>query len=125
MQNDSNYILSDLLASWHKWAKGWSGVTAHGSCAMFTEMVTSRQWDSSDDLIDGSLHNSKMQAIDFNVGELPPVQRTAIQIQARNLATGVNVWSSARLPTDLEERTIILMEARNALMRRLYSAGVI
>jgi len=125
MQNDTDYILNDLLTSWHKWAKGWAGVAAHGACAMFAGVRSSRQWDSSSDVLDGSLHNATMQSIDFQVGELPPVQRTAIQLLARNLATGVHVWHSPRLPSDPQELALVLLESRNALMRRLLAAGVV
>lgn len=125
MRNESDYLIADLLASWHKWASGWSGVAAHGSCAMFTDVRSSRQWDSANDVVDGSLHNSQMKAIDFHVMELDPVHRTAIQIKARNLATGASVWSSPRLPKDPEERAVLMMEAMNALTKRLFSAGML
>lgn len=125
MRNESDHILADLLTSWHKWAAGWAGVAAYGSCAMFTAVRSSRQWDSANDVVDGDLHNSQMQAIDFHVGELSPVHRTAIQIRARNLATGASVWSSLRLPQDPEERAVVMLEAMNALTKRLYAAGVV
>lgn len=125
MRNESDYLISDLLASWHKWASGWSGVAAHGSCAMFTGVRSSRQWDSANDVVDGSLHNDQMKAIDFIVMEMEPVHRTAIQIKARNLATGNSVWSSPRLPKDPEERAVLMMEAMNALTKRLFGAGML
>lgn len=125
MRNESDYLIADLLSSWHKWASGWSGVAAYGSCAMFTGVRSSRQWDSANDVVDGYLHNSQMKAIDFHVMELDPVHRTAIQIKARNLATGANVWSSPRLPQDPEERAVLMLEAMNALTKRLFAAGVV
>jgi len=125
MRNESDHLLNDLLCSWHKWASGWSGVAAHGSCAMFTGVRSSRQWDSANDVVDGTLHNQTMRAIDFQVSELSPIHRTAIQIKARNLVTGNSVWSSLRLPQDPEERAAVMMDAMNALTKRLYAAGVV
>lgn len=123
MRNENDYLISDLLAAWHKWASGWSGMASHGACAMFSGVRSSRQWDSANDVVDGSLHNDQMKAIDFHVMELDPVHRTAIQIKARNLATGVSVWNSPRLPKDPEELAVVMMEATNALTKRLLAGG--
>ena len=125
MKDDTRYLLDSLLADWHKWARGWTGVAAYGSCAMFTGVKSSRQWDSEGDVLDGALHDSQMKAFDFHVNELEPLHRTALQIQARNLVTGKSVWTSVRLPTSIEERAIILTIARNSLTNRLISAGVL
>jgi hypothetical protein len=125
MRSENDYLISDLLASWHEWASGWSDVAAHGSCAMFTGVRSSRQWDSANDVVDGSLHNDQMKALDFIVMEMDPIHRTAIQIKARNLATGVNVWSSPRLPKDPEERAVLMLEAVNALTKRMFAAGMV
>ncbi len=125
MRSENDHLVNDLLASWHRWASGWSGVASHGACAMFTSVRSSRQWDSEKDVVDGTLHNQTMKAIEFNVGELSPVHRTAIQIHARNLATGASVWKSPRLPENPEELAVVLLEAKNALVRRLLAAGMI
>jgi len=125
MRNENDYLISDMLAAWHKWASGWSGVASHGSCAMFTGVRSSRQWDSANDVVDGSLHNDQMKAIDFIVMEMDPIHRTAIQIKARNLATGANVWNSPRLPKDPEERAVLMLEAVNALTKRMFAAGMV
>lgn len=132
MRNENDYLISDLLASWHRWASGWSGVAAHGSCAMFTDVRSSRQWDSANDVVDGSLHNSQMKAIEFAIngdergqGAMPDPYRTAISITARNLASGASVWSSPRLPKDTEELSVLVLEAKTMLLKRLYRAGVV
>jgi len=91
---------------------------------MFTDVKSSRQWQDADEVLDSAKHNSTMKAIDFHVSELEPSHRTAIQIKARNLVTGVSVWTSARLPTDPQARAVILMTAKNLLMARLSAAGV-
>lgn len=123
VRDETDNLLDDLLSSWYRWAKGYNE-GAHAKCAMFAGVRTSRQWDSENDVVDSTLHNTTMQAVDFEVGELPPVYRTAVQIQARNLVTGHNVWSSPRLPEDPFERTTILIEARTTLLRRLMNAGI-
>lgn len=92
---------------------------------MFHGVRSSRQWDSESDVLDGTLHNSQMEAFDFHVNELDSISRTALAIQARNLATGCKVWTSARLPVDVVERANILQKARNNLTKRLQSAGIL
>ncbi len=125
MKDDTRELLDSLLSEWHRWAQGFSPVAGHGTSAMFTGVRSSRQWDSQDDANDGGLHNTQMKAIDFNVGELCDVYRTALQFNARNLATGRAVWTSPRLPTDLETRAQVLGLARSALIARLRDAGVV
>ena len=124
MRNDIDDILNSLLSDWHCWASNFRHVSQSGSCAMFTDVKSSRQWQDSDELHDNAKHNSTMRSIDFHVNELEPSHRTAIQIKARNLCTGVNVWTSARLPADPQARAVILMTAKNLLMARLSAAGV-
>ena len=125
MQNDSSYLLDDLLSAWHRWCYGFEAVPTPKVSAMFSSVRISRQWDSEDDVLDSSIHNAQMKAFDFHVNELKPLQRTALQINARNLATGHSVWKSARLPEDVMERAIILRDARNNLMKRLTFAGIL
>lgn len=125
MKDETRYILDSLLADWHRWANGFSIVGSHSTAPMFNGMVSSRQWDSEGDVIDGHLHSSQMQSVDFHINELEPMHRTAIGIQARNLVTGRSVWTSARLPQEVEKRAVILMEARNNLLKRLTSAGIV
>lgn len=125
MTESIRYALDALLSDWHQWAKGFSIVGQHGTAPMFNGLVSSKQWDSESDVIDGSLHHSQMETVDFHISELIPIHRTAIGINARNLVTGYSVWTSARLPTDLEQRAIILRDARNILQKRLTDAGIL
>lgn len=92
---------------------------------MFCKAISPRHWQLTEELADETIHASTMQAVNFAVFELPPDQRTAIQINARNLATGKNVWTSARLPTDLQARQLLLADAKSALMARLAGAGIL
>ena len=117
--------LDDLLIAWHKWAKGYQHVGGINSSPAFRDAKTSRGWDTVADIVDGEIHHSVMESIDFNVMQLEPDYRTALQIQARNLATGRYVWTSPRLPNDIESRAQLLGLARVALIARLMSAGVL
>ena len=117
--------LSELLAQWHAWAKGWGALERHATSAMFTGVRSSRQWDSENDIAGNAAHHATMEALDFHVNELSHLWRTALLIQARNLYTGRSVWVSARLPSDPAQRTAVLVEARSALIARLVRAGVL
>ena len=123
--NDIRYQLDDLLAQWHQWCRGYSIVGQHGTAPMFNGLVSSKQWDSESDVLDNHLHSSQMVSFDFQINELEPLYRTALQIQARNLVTGRSVWTSARLPKDLEQRAVILGVARELLTKRLISVGIL
>ena len=125
MTDDSRYLLDDLLRSWHQWASGFSPCGSHTVAPMFQGHSTSRQWDAVSDVVDQEINGDQMEAVDFHINELEPVHRTAIGIQARNLCTGKNVWTSARLPTDVSERCNLLAAARNSLTFRLVKAGIL
>ena len=125
MNDDARYLLDDLLADWHRWARGYQAVAGHGTSAMFAgAKSSSRQYDSENETTDASLHNSQMKAVDFAINELEPLYRTALGIAARNLVTGRSVWTSARLPADMQERAAVLGQARAALLVRLVASGV-
>jgi len=131
MRNDIDNILDSLLTDWHCWASNFKHVSQSGSCAMFTDVKSSRQWQDADEVMDNAKHNSTMKDVEFAIngdkrgeGAMPEPYKTALCFKARNLYTGVNVWTSARLPADPERRTAILMQAKSALMARLSAAGV-
>ena len=125
MRNDIDAILDDLLASHHKWSsrvkfgKGYPGQSASCKPAM-----ASRQYDDSNGALDSVLDDSRMEAFDAVLYRIAQPHLTALQTQARNLATGVNVWSSPRLPIDVEERHVLLLEARNKILKELASDGL-
>lgn len=125
MRNDSHEILSDLLARWHHYCKHYSAVPVAGADPMFRMARSSRHWQTEEQVRDAEINNSIMKAIDFHVSEMKDPHRAAIHILARNCYTGRSVWISPRLPVDLEERQVVIAEARNMLTRRLMAAGVI
>lgn len=85
----------------------------------------SKQHDGDNGAADSDADASLGHAVEAQVDQMLDPHRTAIRINARNLATGVHVWGSARLPLDPVERAIMLMEARNQIMRRLQAAGLL
>lgn len=119
------YALDDLLRQWHTWAQGYRLQADIGPSAMFRTTKSPRGWQDEGEIADETIHHDTMQAVDFAVGQLEDIHRTAIQIEARNLTTGRSVWTSSRLPTDLQERAIVVLNARNALHIRLIRAGVL
>jgi len=92
---------------------------------MFHQCKSGKQYEEQYDIAEQALDDDAMKAVDFHVYELSSTQRTALQINARNLATGRSVWSSVRLPADVAERAIVLAGARAALLARLMAAGII
>jgi hypothetical protein len=120
-----NNTLNDLLIDWHHWAKRWTPHAEPTTGAMWRGVKSSRQWEDTLDIADQSQLNATMQAIEFAVSEMEPTYRTALQINARNLATGVSVWSSPRLPTDLQSRAQLLGLARQELSAKLAKAGLL
>ena len=125
MKDDSRLLFDDLLIQWHNWSRGYKPIADVGSSPMFHQAKTGRQWDTMDEVIEREIDGDRMASVDFHVGELPPTQRTAIQLCAMNLATGKAVWSSVRLPTDVVERAIVLAGARAALSAKLRDAGIL
>jgi hypothetical protein len=125
MKDDTRQLFDDLLCQWHHWSGGYRAIADVGSSPMFNQCRSGRQYDSQYELAEQALDNDAMKSVDFHVYELPPEQRTAIQINARNLVTGRNVWRSVRLPQDVVSRAILLAGARAALMCKLVDAGIL
>ena len=80
MKQDANYLLDDLLASWHQWASRKHQVGEIKACPMFKSAKSPRGWDSTSDLVDEELEGGRMEAIDFQVGEMPSIHRTAVDV---------------------------------------------
>lgn len=125
MRNDTDVILSDLLERWHIWARGFNVCNPPGADPMFRNVKSGRRnWDSLDQIIEDDLSASTMEAIDFEVGEMPEPSRSAIYAHARNLAAKYAVWGSPRLPQDAKERALLVLDARAMLVKRLLRAGI-
>jgi len=122
---DLNQVLNDLLARWHHWSSSYSfgkGYPSVDSACRYSR--TSRQYDDENGALDSAVDNKIMEAFDAAVWTIPQPYLTAIQFQARNFHTRAQVWNSPRLPKNEVERSVLLMEARNKLMRALARSGV-
>jgi hypothetical protein len=125
MKDDTRELLDDILLRWHRWSAGYRAIADVGSSPMFKQCKSGRQYESQYEIAEHQLDDDAMKSVDFHVYELEPEHRTALQINARNLATGRSVWTSARLPTDLHARLVLLGAARTALAVRLVEAGIL
>jgi hypothetical protein len=124
MKDDSNELLNDLLARWHRWCKGYQLSVGVGSSPMFKECRSNhRQWASLDEVAEED--TSQLEAVDAIIMNLCEAYRTSLQIQARNLCSGRSVWNSARLPADPEMRAHLLADARTALTVKLRIDGIL
>lgn len=124
MMNDSYQILDDILSRWHSWARSYKANQQTPRDPVFRDAKSGRGWDSTDEIIEDEIHDSMMEAVDFQVSEMKDPHRAAIYALARNLSTGRSVWLSPRLPVDPLERATVIAEARNILTRKLMACGV-
>ena len=126
MENDIDTVLNRLLSDWHDWSQRYRfGKGYPSSDVTCRQARTSRQYDDANGALDAKVDDSIMEAFDAAVYRVPQPHLTALQFQARNFSTGVNVRLSPRLPVDPLERSILTMEARNILMRELARDGVL
>jgi hypothetical protein len=118
--------LDGLLILWHAWAStehvGQGYPSEAPGCKLYR---VSRQYDYDNGAMDGEVDATMGAAVDALVNQMKEPYRTAIHINARNLKTGVSVWSSGRLPIDPQERATILMDARTQITKKLQSAGLL
>ena len=124
MQNEIDQILDDLLSRWHSWARGFQVSPETGADPMFRNAKSGRGWDTIDEIVESELTSDTMKAIDFEVSELADPYRSAIHVNARNLASRHAVWSNPRLPSDPAERALVIVEARILLTKRLLRCGI-
>lgn len=123
-RRDPDAILDDLLERWHVWkaayraTRSWAG--ANATCR---DATSGMLYDRETGALDAGIEKTIMQGFDEIVDSVPQPWNTALQMQARNLATGYEVWHSPRLPASREEREVLLLEARNKLMTALAKAG--
>ena len=125
LEADINQVLNDLLARWHVWSSSYSFGKGYPSVdSACRDSRTSRQYDDTNGALDAGVENRIMEAFDAAVWTIEQPHLTALQFQARNFHARVAVWKSPRLPDDDMERGVLLMEARNLLMRALARSGV-
>ena len=125
MRNDADELLNDLLRRWHIRAVSTPPqtgyYTSNPACKLFK---TSRQYDDANGALDSDQDGQVLEAVGHAIDRLEQPWRTAVEFNARNLATGFAVWRSPRLPTDDIERAQLVVDARCKLMVILRSDGV-
>lgn len=122
---DVNQALNDLLTRWHQWSSSYTFGKGYPSVdSACRSSKTSRQYDDTNGALDAAVENKIMEAFDAVVWTVQQPYLTALQFQARNFCTGRQVWTSPRLPVDEMERSVLMMEARNILLRALARSGV-
>lgn len=125
-QWEGDEILDDVLSRWHSWARSQGAVAGHARTSAGMEMYrASRQHDDQNGALDSDLEHMRCKQVDFDVRQMPQPHQTAIYVDARNLCTGVAVWGNPRLPSDPEERAIVVIEARSMLTKKLLASGVL
>lgn len=126
MNNDIQDVLSGLLADWHTWSRH----TAHrsgypGKAACFGQSRSNSQYDWQNGHESAAVDRMVMQGFDAAIQRIPQPWLTALQFEARNLAVRHQVWTSPRLPANREEREVLILEARNKLLKELAKDGVL
>lgn len=121
--------LDGLLIDWHNWRGGYSLSKGYSSAdSTCRDHQAPTHWDWWNGAADARSEELTVKAVDVAIQSIPNTPQpwnTAIQMEARNLAGGASVWSSARLPQEREEREVLRLEARNMLARRLRNDGVL
>lgn len=129
MKNDIDGIVDDLLVLWLRFAGGYSLSQGYGSASpMFRDDKSNwSPYDRDNGVTEEAADRDRARAVGmalFRVPNMPEMWRTALMIEARNLASGAGVWSSVRLPGG-EEYEVLRIEARNKLIVELHREGCI
>jgi hypothetical protein len=127
MNNDIQSVLSGMLADWHHYCdlKGRRVGGLPGKAAGFGQSRSNSQFDWENGLESELVDKRIMQGFDAAINRIPQPWLTALQFEARNLAVRYQVWVSPRLPTNVEERELLILEARNRLLKELARDGVL
>lgn len=105
--------LDELLRAWHLHEvrtppeTGW--YVESPSCKQYR---ASRQYDAENGALDDDMRARMLREVGYVLERMRDPWRAAIYAHARNLATGLAVWNSPRLPRDPTARAIVLVEAR-------------
>lgn len=110
MQRDFDPL--ELLALWWKAEHAWLPVEGYPTeCPSCRDYRTSRQYDSHNGADETDARGMLIRHVNQAVQQVPEPFRTALYVLARNQATGVTVWRSARLPADDQARAQMVAEA--------------
>lgn len=114
MSDDQNLL--ELLALWWKYESQWTPVQGYPpECPSTAGYRASRQYDDCNGAAETDERGKLAARVGHAVNAIPEPERTALHFVARNQATGVAVWRSARLPKDDMERAIVVARAMDML----------
>ena len=113
----------ELLVLWWRAESGWSPVQGYpAECPSTAGWRASRQYDSgmdSNGAAETDARGALIRHIGHVVASIDDPYRTALYMLARNRASGVSVWTSARLPQDDDERAELVAEALHRFVMAL------
>lgn len=123
MKDEQAEMLNDLLKRWQlrHIAPENGYYRENPACKMHR---TSRQYDDANGALDADLESQRMDAVDRAIMFLEQPWRTAVMINAKNLACGYMVWSAPTLPKDKAERAELTCVARGKLVVLLEAQGI-
>lgn len=125
-REDLQYVLNDLLFRWHVWSRHTAYKAGFaGKAAGFGQSRSNSQYDWESGVESALVDKRVMEGFDAAAQRIPQPWFTALQFEARNLSTGYAVWTSPRLPTNREEREVLVLEARVRLLKELARDGVL
>lgn len=119
--------LDDLLSRWHHWQTTASKSTARGFAPrsqVVGDYIISRQRDDWNGALYDDEEQVVMRAVQSNVDNMTEPYRSAAYVMARSLSLGTSAFTSPRLPQFPAERDRVLAHARQWLILRLVSAGL-
>jgi len=129
LKTDIDYKLDELLINWHRYQSRYRHTRGYasqdGTCKDFRAPC---HFDWANGAADARADALEVAAVDEAMEKIPNIPhrwRTALAFEARNLASGAVVWSSPVLPRNIEEREVLVIEARNRLMIELRKDGVL
>ena len=110
MKRDIDLI--ELLCLWWRHESQWSPVEGYPQeCPSTAGYRASRQYDDQNGSQETDARGQLAQHIGRVVAGIGEPHRSALHMVARNRASGVSVWTSARLPADADARAAVVADA--------------
>lgn len=117
---DRDFDPFELLALWWKAESQWSPVAGFPDvCPSCAGWRSSRQYDSDNGAADGDSRGMLIRHVGGVVRQIDEPYRTALYMLARNIATGAQVWRSARLPENTQARASVVSDAVEIFVSRV------
>lgn len=96
MQRATNREKADsLLMEWHAWSRSWRPDLGVPGCAPECRgAASSRQWDSTTEIVDEACQKAEMDAVQWCYDALEFPYQNAIAIEMKNREVRAQVWQS-------------------------------